>query len=109
MTEVNRAIKAMKRLHYEPSSIRPMKPQTFNKESEILRSSRSRNAMCKTTEKSCIASKNKLSLLAGKYCAFKRDQEKKSKNKLSLLAGKLSLEKKSLRFWMVSCIESKIY
>ncbi|KAJ7388849.1 hypothetical protein OS493_035407 [Desmophyllum pertusum] len=58
MTEVNRAIKAMKRLHYEPSSIRPMKPQTLiNKESEILRSSRSRNAMCKTTEKSCIALK----------------------------------------------------
>jgi len=38
------------------------------------------------------------SLLAGKCCAFKRDQGKMSEKKLSLLAERLSLEKKVCAF-----------
>ena len=58
-------------------------------------------------------SKKTLSLLAGKFFLVEDiallKGTKTSRKKTCLFAGKLSLEKKSLRFWMVSCFESKIY
>ena len=53
-------------------------------------------------------SKNIQSLETGKMFALLKGTERNVKIKLSLLAGKLSLEKKSLRFWMVFGFESKI-
>ena len=52
-------------------------------------------------------SKTKLSLLAGKICAFKRGHEK-SKTKTSF-GGKIVLREKSLSFWMVSASSQKTY
>ena len=44
-------------------------------------------------------------LSRGMSSAMRSERQKK----LSLLAGKLSIEKKSLRFWIVSSVEQKIY
>ena len=65
----------------------------------------------KTIDQRVYAIKKPTAILQTKFLSRGMSSAMRSERqkKLSLLAGKLSIEKKSLRFWIVSSVEQKIY